>query len=161
MIITDPSSPDFNSYASVEELKSFASARGYDVPTDDVVCSQLLIQAIDYLESTAWKGKPSVSGQSLAWPRSGVYVDGAAIGKASIPQKLKQAQCRLAVEAQENDLNPTQSGGAVTMERVEGAVTVQYDGSSNDGSVSFPWLRGMLKGLTPSASAFNFDVRRG
>lgn len=161
MIITDPTSPDFNSYTSVSDLRDFATARGYEIPTDDTTCEHLLMQAMDFLDSVNWKGSRSAPDQPLAWPRDGVFIDGEKVDKEIIPTRIKQAQCRLAVEAQETDLNPTQSGGAVTMERVEGAVTVQYDGSSNDGTVSFPWLLAMLRGMTKSASVFNFDVRRG
>ncbi|WP_034913022.1 DnaT-like ssDNA-binding protein [Erwinia sp. 9145] len=161
MLNTDPTSPDFNSYASVSDLRDFSTARGYDIPTDDTTCKQLLVQAMDYLDSVNWKGSRSAIGQPLAWPRDRVFIDGEEIDKSIIPTRIKQAQCRLAVEAQETDLNPTQSGGAVTMERIEGAVTVQYDGSSNDGTVSFPWLNAMLRGLTKSGCVFNFDVRRG
>lgn len=161
MINTDPTSPDFNNYASVSDLREFATARGYEIPADDSICEQLLMQAMDYLDSVNWKGSRSGPDQPLAWPRDGVFIDGEKVDKSTVPIRIKQAQCRLAVEAQETDLNPTQSGGAVTLERVEGAVTVQYDGASNDGTVSFPWLYTMLRGMTKSASVFNFDVRRG
>lgn len=161
MINNDPDSPGFNSYASVDELKAFASARGYELPPENALCEQFLIQAMDYLESVEWRGSRSSSEQPLMWPRNGVAVDGVPVNQSVIPARLKSAQCRLAIEAQETDLNPTKSGGAVTLERVEGAVTVQYDGSSNDGTVTFPWLSTLLRGLTKGASIFNFDVRRG
>lgn len=161
MINTDQTSPDFNSYVSVDELKAFAAARGYEIPDDNAELEHLLIQAMDYLESLSWKGRRISSEQPLSWPRTGVYLEDRAIDKDTIPARVKQAQCRLAVEAQETDLNPTKSGGAVTLERVEGAVTVQYDGASNDGTVTFPWLNGLLRGLYSGSSAFNFDVRRG
>lgn len=161
MINTDPTSPGFNSYVSTDELKEFAAARGYEISDDNAELEHLLIQAMDYLESLTWKGRRTSPEQPLSWPRMGVYIEGSAIDKDTIPLRVKQAQCRLAVEAQETDLNPTRSGGAVTLERVEGAVTVQYDGASNDGTVTFPWLNGLLRGLINGSSVFNFDVRRG
>lgn len=161
MINTDLNSTDFNSYVSIDELKGFASARGYEIPDDNTALEHLLIQAMDYLESLTWKGRRTDPEQPLSWPRTGIYIEGSAIDVNTIPLRVKQAQCRLAVEAQETDLNPTKSGGAVTLERVEGAVTVQYDGSSNDGTVTFPWLNGLLRGLYGGSSVFNFDVRRG
>lgn len=161
MINTDPTSPDFNSFVSIDELKEFASARGYAIPDDNALLAQLLIQAMDYLESLGWKGRRTSPEQPLSWPRNGVYIEGSAVDKDTIPLRVRQAQCRLAVEAQETDLNPTKSGGSVTLERVEGAVTVQYDGASNDGTVTFPWLNGLLRGLINGSSVFNFDVRRG
>lgn len=159
MINNDPDSTGFNSYASVDELKAFASARGYELPPENALCEQFLIQAMDYLESMNWKGKRTSVDQPLSWPRTAMILDGA--NNSTIPARIKNAQCRLAIEAQETDLNPTKSGGAVTLERVEGAVTVQYDGSGNDGTVTFPWLSALLRGLTKGSSVFNFDVRRG
>lgn len=161
MIITDSTSSNFNSYASVDDLRAYSSARGYEIPPDDEQCGHLLTQAMDYLESVNWRGARAEESQPLAWPRSGVKVDGVTLSASLIPNRIKHAQCRLAIEAQETDLNPTKNGGAVTLERVEGAVTVQYDGASNDGTVSFPWLFNMLRGMTREASVFNFDVRRG
>ncbi|GKX54098.1 hypothetical protein SOASR030_02100 [Leminorella grimontii] len=161
MIKTNPASPDFNSYVSIDDLKEFTAARGYEISNDNAELERLLIQAMDYLESLTWKGRRTDPEQPLSWPRMGIYIEGSAIDVNTIPLRVKQAQCRLAVEAQETDLNPTKSGGAVTLERVEGAVTVQYDGSSNDGTVTFPWLNGLLRGLYGGSSAFNFDVRRG
>ena len=49
---------------------------------------------------------------------------------------------------QEIDLTPSVAGGgAVTMERVEGAVTVQYEPGTNKASPSFPWFYSALLGL--------------
>ena len=35
MLVADPHSPDFNSYASLADLRTFAAGRGYAVPADD------------------------------------------------------------------------------------------------------------------------------
>ena len=32
MLVADPNSPDFNTYASVVDLRAFAAGRGYTVP---------------------------------------------------------------------------------------------------------------------------------
>jgi hypothetical protein len=77
--------------------------------------------------------------QPLSWPRSGVRFDGVDLPDDAIPQRLVDAQCRLAIESQEIDLTPSVAGGgAVTMERVEGAVTVQYEPGTNKAAPSFP-----------------------
>jgi len=46
MLITDPASPEFDSYASVSDLQAFATARGYEVPADAAECENLLVQAM-------------------------------------------------------------------------------------------------------------------
>ncbi|EPU0348254.1 DnaT-like ssDNA-binding protein [Yersinia enterocolitica] len=132
MLVTNPGSPSFESYASVDDLRDLAASRGYDVPVDDESCEQLLLQGMDYLAGLIWKGSRTVAGQPLFWPRTGVVVDGYLLPKDVIPKQIIQAQCRLAVEAQEIDLSPAFAGGGeVTQETVVGAV------SGNVMSVSF------------------------
>lgn len=53
MINDDPHSPDFNSYASIVDLRAFAAGRGYTIPADDGECGMLLMQAMDFLEGQA------------------------------------------------------------------------------------------------------------
>ncbi|MGP4140985.1 DnaT-like ssDNA-binding protein [Sodalis praecaptivus] len=160
MINTDPTSPDFNSYASVADLDMFAAARGYSIPPSDEVKEQLLMQAMDYLEGMAWRGLPLNANQPLQWPRTKVYAGGVAL--TTIPRQLIQAQCRLAVEAQTIDLTPSYSGGGeVVQEAVTGVVSVSYAEGSSTSAPYFAWLSGLLRGLVGTGSSVNFDVIRG
>jgi hypothetical protein len=113
-----------NSYVSVSDAQAYATARGIVV----TVTEALLLKAIDYLESlrAEYQGIKTDGSQSLQWPRSGVYLDGYEVGEDEIPDVLINAQIRLACEAYTYDLMPTTEGREVIMERVEGAVTVQY-----------------------------------
>ncbi|HGH8123881.1 TPA: DnaT-like ssDNA-binding protein [Enterobacter kobei] len=148
MINDDPHSPDFNSYASVSDLRAFAAGRGYSIPADDGECGQVLMQAMDFLEGKAWRGQRSSASQPLSWPRSGVRFDGVDLPNDVIPQRLIDAQCRLAIESQEIDLTPSVSGGgAVIAESVQGAVSVQYEPGTNKATPSFPWFYSSLRGL--------------
>lgn len=158
MLVADPYSPDFNSYASVIDLRAFAAGRGYTVPTDDGECGQLLMQAMDFLEGKSWRGQRSDVVQPLSWPRAGVRFDGVDLPDDAIPQRLIDAQCRLAVESQEIDLTPSVAGGgAVTMERVEGAVTVQYEAGTNKAEPSFPWFYSSLRGLVVGGNQIRIE----
>ena len=148
MLVADPHSPDFNSYASVSDLRVFAAARGYTIPAEDGECSQMLMQAMDFLEGRTWRGQRSSASQPLSWPRSGVRYDGVDLPDDGIPQRLIDAQCRLAVESQEIDLTPSiAGGGAVIAESVQGAVSVQYEPGTNKATPSFPWFYSSLRGL--------------
>lgn len=121
MLVADPHSPGFNTYASVADLRAFAAGRGYTVPADDDECGMLLMQAMDFLEGKAWCGQRFSTSQPLSWPRSGVRFDGIDLPDDTIPQRLVDAQCRLAIESQEIDLTPSGSGGgAVIAESVQG-----------------------------------------
>lgn len=148
MLVADPNSPDFNSYASVSDLRAFAAGRGYSIPADDGECGQMLMQAMDFLEGRSWRGQRSSASQPLSWPRSGVRFDGVDLQDDAIPQRLIDAQCRLAIESQEIDLTPSVSGGgAVIAESVQGAVSVQYEPGTNKATPSFPWFYSSLRGL--------------
>lgn len=148
MLVADPHSPGFNTYASVADLRAFAAGRGYTVPADDDECGMLLMQAMDFLEGKAWCGQRFSTSQPLSWPRSGVRFDGIDLPDDTIPQRLVDAQCRLAIESQEIDLTPSVSGGgAVIAESVQGAVSVQYEPGTNKAAPSFPWFYSSLRGL--------------
>ncbi|WP_312347426.1 DnaT-like ssDNA-binding protein [Leclercia sp.] len=158
MLVADPHSSVFNSYASVADLRAFAAGRGYTVPADDGECDQLLVQAMDYLEGQQWRGQRSNATQPLSWPRAGVRFDGVDLPDDTIPQRLVDAQCRLAIESQEIDLTPSVAGGgAVTMERVEGAVTVQYEQGMNKAAPSFPWFYSSLRGLVVGGNQIRIE----
>ena len=148
MLVADPHSPGFNTYASVADLRAFAAGRGYTVPADDDECGMLLMQAMDFLEGKAWCGQRFSTSQPLSWPRSGVRFDGIDLPDDTIPQRLVDAQCRLAIESQEIDLTPSVAGGgAVIAESVQGAVSVQYEPGTNKATPSFPWFYSSLRGL--------------
>ncbi|MBH2977804.1 hypothetical protein I5R25_06050 [Serratia marcescens] len=148
MLITDPMSPGFNSYASVQNARDFATTRGYSLPDDDSECETLLMQAMDYLAGQSWRGSRSSPDQMLPWPRSGVVVDGVLLASDKIPSQIIQAQCHLAVEAQETDLTPSFNGGAeVVQEAVSGAVSVSYAPGTSNSVPTFPWLTGLLRGF--------------
>ena len=127
-----------NSYVTVAECRSYASARALTVPALDVDLEALLISAIDYLESkrSQYQGtKTDPANQALQWPRTGVYIDCVEIGPNTIPKELKDAQCRLACEqASGVDIMPTKTGPFVTEETV-GPLTTKYDPSQGTGTV--------------------------
>ncbi|MBD1228660.1 DnaT-like ssDNA-binding protein [Xenorhabdus griffiniae] len=158
MINSDKNSPEFNSYASVEDLKQFAAQRGYSLP-DDSVLPPLLFQAMDYLSTKQWKGQKTNAGQPLAFPRKGVYVDGESVSADVIPKQIIQAQCRLAIDSLEHDLTPT-VGGEVLSESVSGAVSVTYAEGTNSGKPNMSWLNGMLRDFL-SGGGVTFKVFRG
>ncbi|ELO0595181.1 hypothetical protein QY625_003482 [Salmonella enterica] len=161
MLITDLSSPSVNSYATVDNLRRYAVARGYSLPEDDAACEQLLTEAMDYLEGMSWHGQRTSENQPLSWPRRGVMYDGAVLSPDTVPGRVADAQCRLAVEAQTVDLQPTLNGGeSILSESIAGAVAVTYDPDSTGEPPSFPWLDTLLRGMVRS-NGINFDVIRG
>lgn len=133
MINTDITSDGANSYASEEDLLSFAELRGIELPEK---LSPLLIKAMDYLEGLEWVGSRVKPRQSLSWPRLNVVLDGHELPPDELPQEVITAQCMLAVEAIDGDLLASTREAAVKTERVEGAVTMTY--AVADGEVFTP-----------------------
>lgn len=136
------------SYLSVEDARAILAKRGQALPTDDAEAEPLLIRAMDYIESLEprFKGSRTSTTQALAWPRSGVIVNGAALGSDVIPSQLKQAQARLAFDAQTLDLMPTSSGRAVKRQKVDVIETEYMDGES---AVAQPQLTAAMAFLEP------------
>lgn len=151
MINQDKHSPEFNSYASIDDLKQFADQRGYAI-ANDADLSALLFQAMDYLSTKHWKGRRSDKNQPLSFPRKGIISDGEQVPDDEIPKLIISAQCRLAIDALESDLTPT-TGGEVLSESVSGAVSVTYANGTNSGTPNITWFNTMLRDFVSGGSA--------
>jgi len=117
-----------NSYVSLAEARAYATARNKPLPTDDTALEALLISAMDYLEAqrARFEGSKVSALQELQYPREGVIIDGIELASNAIPSILKQAQIRLAMEANAGvDLMPTRTGGFVKKE-VVGPIETEY-----------------------------------
>ena len=158
-----PLTPSVDTYATEAELAAYAAARGITVTGSQSV---ILTMSMDYLATLEdqWQGVRTSPTQPLAWPRAGVYVYGTALADDAIPQSLKDAQIRLALEADSGvALLPTVgvgSTGSVIEETVD-VVTVKYaEGYSNTQPI-FTAVTGLLKTLfRTGAGGSNFAVTR-
>lgn len=157
-----PLTPGTDTYASEAELASYASARGITVTGTPSV---LLLLAMDYLATLEdrWQGERTSPTQPLAWPRTGVYVYGTALADDAIPQSLKDAQCRLALDVDAGAaLLPTVSAGSKgsIIEETVDVVTVKYAEGANNTQPVFTAAMGLLKPLMKAGGGINFEVRR-
>ena len=150
-----------DTYATDAELSSYALARGIVIiGAPDI----LLVTAMDYLATLEdrWQGERTSSTQPLAWPRIGVYVYGALLANDAIPQSLKDAQCRLALDADSGTaLQPTVDvggKGSVISEKVD-VVEVKYAEGYNNSQPIFTAAMGLLKPLMKSGGGINFELR--
>lgn len=78
-----------NSYCTLEFVRLYAVQRGFALPSDNNALAQLMVRAVDYLETKEYRSEPTHDAQPLSFPRG---VDGL------IPSNIKQAQARLCVE---------------------------------------------------------------
>lgn len=95
---------DSNSYVTLAEFEAYIVERGISVGTvTDAVKEGWLIRAAEYIDANwigQWKGLIASDTQALAWPRTCVVdPDGREVDDDSIPLKIKNAQCEMAVYA--------------------------------------------------------------
>ena len=151
-----------DTYASEAELAAYALARGITVTGTPSI---LLTKAMDYLATLEdrWQGSRTSVSQPLAWPRAGVYVYGTLLADDAIPQSLKDAQCRLALDVDAGTaLLPTVSAGSKgsVIEETVDVVTVKYAEGANNTQPVFTAAMGLLKPLMKAGGGINFEVRR-
>lgn len=125
-------------------LKSFASSRGHIISTDDAVLEQQLRKANDYIFSIegGLKGVRATAGQSLPFPRRGLYAYGTEVAHDIVPLAVAWAVCQLVVEG--IDALPSSDGRIVASETV-GPISTTYAQSGTLSSPSLPRVETFLK----------------
>ena len=160
--------PDANSYTTVEEARSYAAARGTDLPDDDAQVESLLVRAMDYLEAqrAKYQGVKTYPGlQALQWPRSGVIIDcDYQLPDNIIPTELKNAQKQLALEVFNGlVLLPSSDGRVVKREKVD-VIETEYMTGQDLGSgatmgPSFPSVDALLEPLFSACGGGGFFLK--
>jgi len=124
--------PDAESYASAEDLTRYAVKFGVVIPADAPAQEALLRRAALAMDGMTWKGRKTNSEQALSWPRREVLLDHEIKANNYLPARIQYGQMALAAEIHQDDIDPIDKRkGAVTLERVEGAVTREYATISN------------------------------
>ena len=119
--------PDAESYATADDLALYALKFGEVIPSDVPAQEALLRRAALAMDGMTWKGRKTSSEQALSWPRREVHLDGENKAANYLPARIQYGQMALAAEIHQDDIDPVEKRkGAVTLERVEGAVTREY-----------------------------------
>jgi len=99
--------------------------------------------------SYEWLGNRKTLEQGLAWPRTGVELDGFTVD--GVPAAVKKAACEAAwLSMTEDSLFSTENNKEVIREHIEGAVDVSYANPKDRANVSitrFEILDKLLRGL--------------
>lgn len=115
-----------NTYINISNFDTYHTARGNDISSlDDTTKEQLIIKAMDYLESVYYgfyKGVETNLNQSTLFPR---YIDGEDV----LPKQILEAQCILALKANGGELL-TDTEQQVIKEKV-GSLEVEYSENSS------------------------------
>ncbi len=142
-----------NSFATTAELEAYATLRGLTIPALHDDLEPLLVKAADYLFSLEddFKGSRTNTTQVMPFPRDYITMFDLDIS-GTIPEILKQAQCRIAYDAIANDLQATGSGRVIKKEGV-GPLVVEYgDDGVSDPQVNLDAALTILKPLLKSSS---------
>lgn len=119
---------DSQSYASEAVFAAYAAARGVTIAGTD---TELLITAMDYLESKTFIGDKNTREQALQWPRINVVVDGWYVDSDEIPQLLIDAQCEIAISI-DGGTNPLTNQDRSTKREKVGEIEVEYMDGARD-----------------------------
>lgn len=143
------------SFVTVTECRAFCDPRNLELPTEDADVEALLLEASDFLfslENDFQGTRTDAAAQVLPFPRQFVALYSVEIDTDVIPQILKDAQCRLAFDAVEDDLLATGSGRVIKKEGV-GPLQTEFseDGASNP-QVNLTAALNILKPLFKSSS---------
>jgi len=158
--------PGADSYLSLSDARALAAKYGYVLPADDTEAEAALRNGAMYvgLQEPAMCGRRVSAAQSLSFPRTGISLYGFPVANSVIPDQVKLAQLIAGVEYGSGaDVRASSDGRVTTMERVEGAVTVQYANNGNTGATititaAMDALRPLLCGAN---NGFSFNVYRG
>lgn len=139
-----------NSYVGVTDFDAYTMERGIAIAGNP---EQLLLSAMDVLESKQYKSEPLNDTQSTLFPRMGV----------AIPRAIRQAQLMLAVAADTNDLLSATTEQIAKREKVA-EIEVEY--FANDAANGSPLLTLVNELLAPYLAstkrwAANVRVYRG
>jgi hypothetical protein len=146
---------DANSYADTTDVIAFAAARGVTIASEDA--EGLIIRAMDYIETRSYQGcQVSFGVQPLQWPRDNVYVDDNLLPDTTIPLRLKNAQCQLCIDLQ-NEFDPQ---GIITRQVKEESFAV-FRKVYMDGAVDSPVLQKVNAWLAPLLDSDGLSFRVG
>lgn len=137
-----------NSYVTTTELTNFATARSVTLTAG---AETLLVQAMDYLESLAFKGIKLRYDQALQWPRSQVYIDGWYNNPSDIPQQLKDGQMHVAIAIDQGNGPDADIIRSVSSEKV-GELEVKYANSSASATINIKLQNALYKLLDNGGS---------
>lgn len=116
-----------DSLATAAELVTYAANFGRTIPATEAAQEAMLRRAALEMNVLPWHGTLVSIDQALAWPRYDVKRGNFLLPSNEIPTQIKAGQMALAAEIYADDLAPPeQKKGAVTKNRVEGAVEQQY-----------------------------------
>ena len=131
--------PNADSYISLADARALAANYGLELPADDTAAEVALRNGATYvgLAEPQMCGRRVSAEQSLAYPRTGVTLNGFPVANNAIPKQVILAQViASATYGAGTEVRANSDGRSVQTERVEGAVTVTYFNNGNNGATT-------------------------
>lgn len=125
---TGTGSASSTSYVSEADLTAYIAERGITL-VNTITDSELLIKAMDYLESQRFIGDKGSKAQALQWPRWGASLDGYYIDTDEIPLLLQEAQMEIAISI-DGGVDPMATEARETIKEKVGPIEVEYSTSA-------------------------------
>lgn len=129
-----------NSFVSLQDYIDYATILGLDVNVDGKAESQLISAAQFINIQRNLKGSLVSRDQPMAYPRSGLVLESWSWLHTEIPRQVIQLQMTKAIEVFKGfdvisgvDSNSS-SAQVVKKERLEGAITIEYETSGENGT---------------------------
>jgi len=152
---TGTGSASANSYVDETDLGTYATDRGVTLTAStDPLKAELLIKAMDFLESKNFIGCKNTDAQALMWPRYGAVIDGYYIDTDSIPTLLQEAQMEIAISI-DGGVNPMSNVPRETIKEKVGDIEVEY----KSGSRPVEYLMAAETKLDKLVKSKNFSYR--
>ena len=126
-----------DSYVSRADYIAYAASVGVTV-ADDAAADVQLIKAAEYIDrhEDNLKGSTVERGQSMAFPRNSLFIDGWSWSSSEIPRQVTLCQMIFALDINAGDdlYNRPQNPNLITKsEEIAGAVSVEYAVGDNTG----------------------------
>jgi hypothetical protein len=146
-----------NSYVSVADLTTYGTDRGITISAANP--EDLLIEAMDYLESLEYIGYQYTEDQALSWPRSGAVKNKLwQYEVTEIPQDLIDGLCEVAL-AIDTGNSPLANIDRATIREKVGPVEVEYKQGSATNTI-VKKINTKLKDLVINGGGINFKVSK-
>jgi hypothetical protein len=137
-----------NSYVTEAELTDYAEARGKAITGDT---EQVLIQAMDFIETRPYAGYKTDSAQELQFPRDGATV---------VPADIKTAQIVAAMLIDSGVDFFATTGRAIKSKKIAGVIETEYMDNAAP-TESYPQLDNLLEPFYGANAGSGFEVIRG
>ena len=131
------------SYVSVATFQSWATKRGYTIPSGTSDIESLLRKGCDFIERKSFIGTSEFTDQGLSFPRLITASNGVA-SSTGVPVKLQTTQMLLAMESMNGALTAAVRHNKYTETKIDQIYLKYEDAAKSAGDLYFPAIEDLL-----------------